>query len=276
MTGPLHGIGAGDVAATARYGRPGEGRPRFGQAPADDRTVTFHDMRDAAAAPTLGGEGFALFRCPSAVADFEDADEVARTYLPEVQALVRQATGSPHVYMQTNWVLRAETRENGVRQAAGGRFANSMKTGGFVHVDYAPDNVERHARAALDLAGVAERPAGRLLVVTAWRALSRPPQDRPLALVDRRTVAAEDLILEDIVAPGGATWTGYQLAASPRHRFCWWSDMQADELILFVQHEDGHPACSAAPHTAFPDPRCPDGTPPRASIEARAYAFLPG
>lgn len=266
---------AGDVVATARYGQHGETRPRFGQAPADDRPVLFRDMRGAVQAPTLAREGFAMFEHRSTVTDFENADAVASTYLPEVQAVVREATGTPHVYMQANWVLRAETRGYGVSRASGGRFGNSMKTGGFVHVDYSPENVERHARNALDLAGVAERPAGRLLVVTAWRALSPPPQDRPLALLDRRTVKDADLILEDIIAPDGHSWTGYQIAADPAHRFCWWSGMTRDEVILFVQHEDDCSTYSAAPHTAFLDPRCPPGTATRASIEARAYAFLP-
>ena len=38
-------------------------------------------------------------------------------------------------------------------------------------------------------------------VITVWRAISPPPQDKPLALLDRRTVDPKDLILEQIAAP---------------------------------------------------------------------------
>lgn len=266
-------LAAGDVKALARYGFNDGVRHRFGQAPVDERSVTFHDMRRIDDPPSLAREGFALVRHPTNVTDFEDADQVANVYLEEVRTLICAMTGTDKVFMQHNWVLRAETRNFSSTHLAGDRHVSTMKTGGFVHQDYTAEAAIFWARHSLDHAGVAERPKGRLLVLTAWRALSAPPQDKPLALVDRRTIDPADLILEDIEAPT-ASFTGYQLAYRQDHRFCWWSNMTRDELILFVQYEDGAGPTSGAPHTAFDLPGCPDGTPTRQSIEVRAYAFI--
>jgi hypothetical protein len=50
--------------------------------------------------------------------------------------------------------------------------------------------------------------------------------------------------------------------------------MTQDEILVFLQYEEGRGQTSTVMHTAFSDPRCPAGTPPRQSIEARAYVFI--
>lgn len=264
----------GDVIATARFGIDDGVLRGFGQAPPDCRTVIFRDMRGQSDPPSWSREGFELVSHITSVRDFDDADVIATIYLEEVRALVKRVVGTDQVFMQSNWVLRAETKEHfAVKSAAGGKVAVNMRTGGFVHVDYDAASAEMWALRACSAEGVDKRPKGRLVVLTAWRAISPPPQDKPLALIDRRTVDPKGLILEQIVAPN-VSWYGYQIAANPAQRFCWWSNMTRDEVILFVQHEDGFAGFSAAPHTAFHDPTCPEDTPPRHSIEVRAYAFL--
>jgi hypothetical protein len=222
----------------------------------------------------LSREGFELAHHRSSVRDFEDANAIATVYLEEVRELVKHAVRTDDVFMQSNWVLRAETKEHyATESVVGGKVAVDMRTGGFVHVDYDAPSAERWAQRVYSAEGVANRPEGRLVVITAWRAISPPPQDKPLALLDRRTVDPKDLILEQIAAPE-FTWHGYQLAYNPAYHFCWWSNMTCDEVILFTQYEEGFGSFSAAPHTAFHDPTCSADTLTRHSIEARAYAFL--
>jgi len=62
----------GDVRALTSYVvNAGVARP-YGQAPADDRLVVFHDQRGAADQPGLDREGFCLARHPTSVTDFSD------------------------------------------------------------------------------------------------------------------------------------------------------------------------------------------------------------
>jgi hypothetical protein len=50
--------------------------------------------------------------------------------------------------------------------------------------------------------------------------------------------------------------------------------MTPDEVLVFLQYEQGQGRTSTVMHTAFSDPRCPAGTPPRQSIGARGYVFV--
>jgi hypothetical protein len=89
---------AGDVRAFTSYAvNDGVSRP-YGQGPADDRQVVFHDQRGAADAPALDREGFCLVRHPTSVTDFSDHDQIITRYLPEIGELVRRLTGAPAVF----------------------------------------------------------------------------------------------------------------------------------------------------------------------------------
>lgn len=261
------------VQSTAKYAVQDGVRRRFGQAPADIRMVDYQDMRGVGVQPTLDAEGFALVKHRSGISDFRDAKQVARLYLDELQELLRRIIGTPHVYMQQNWVIRADPWKFVSEEVAPGKIVTSMGTGGFLHIDYDAASAPNLAQRALLAAGVHERPKGRLVGINTWRTFSPPPQDKPLAFLDRRTLRESDLIAQDTVAPN-ASFVSYQIQHSPHHRFCWWSDMTAEELLLFIGFDEAKGATSAVAHTAFDNPTVPSGTRGRESIEARAYAFI--
>src|ERR1700730_3621672 len=76
--------------------RPPEGVPartgRYGKF-----TVRIHDARAFAAELSLDKQGVVLVHQESKVGDFYDADEVRTKYYPEVERLVKQATGAVKV-----------------------------------------------------------------------------------------------------------------------------------------------------------------------------------
>jgi hypothetical protein len=261
------------VQSTARYAVNDGTRRGFGQAPADIRVVEYHDMRSVATQPSLEAEGFALVKHRSSISNFKDGKLVASVYLDELRDLLRQITGSPHVFMQQNWVVRADPWKFVSEEVAPGKIATSMGTGGFLHIDYDAASAPNLARQAMLAAGVHERPKGRLVGINTWRTFSPPPQDKPLGFLDRRTLRERDLIAQDTVVHT-ASFVSYQIQHNPEHRFCWWSDMTGDELLLFTGLDEAKGPTSAVAHTAFDDPTCPPGTPGRESIEARAYVFI--
>ena len=92
-----------------------------------------------------------------------------------------------------------------------------------------------------------------------WRALTPPPQDFPLALCDLRTVREDHLIRADSVgnpANGGESVEFYLAPFDPGHRWCYFSDLTRDEVLLFKQFDTAASGPSGCPHTAFRDPRC--------------------
>jgi hypothetical protein len=267
-------LSGGDVRAFTSYAvNDGVVRP-YGQGTADERVVVFHDLRGAADQPALDREGFCLAGHPTSVTDFSDHDQIITRYLPEIGELLRRLTRAPAVFMQQNWVFRGDDKEVATEAVNERNRVTTMKTHGVLHADYyEQETAEALASMSMKAAGVTERPRGRLLGINTWRSISPPPQDRPLALLDRRTLDAADFVPAVIEGPH-AKLNALQASYNERHRFCWWSDMTPDEVLVFLQYEQGRGQPSTVMHTAFTDPRCPAGTLPRQSIEARAYVFL--
>jgi len=117
--------------------------------------------------------------------------------------------------------------------------------------------------------GLRIRSYSRLMIVQAWRAVSPPPQDVPLALCDRASVRDEDIVIHDYVSDLGNDWESCLLHHSPFHRWYYFPDMTADELILFKGY-DSESRCNArAAHVGFDNRRAQPGAVPRQSIEAR-------
>ncbi len=120
-------------------------------------------------------------------------------------------------------------------------------------------------------------PLRRFAHYNVWRVLSPPPQDVPLAVCDARSVSQEDLLEADAVfdVPGKPEWSfeGLVVRYNPRHRWSYFSDMTPGEVLMFKTNDSDPSHPHHVPHTAFNDPNCPEGVPPRTSIEMRAVAY---
>jgi hypothetical protein len=185
---------------------------------------------------------------------------------------MQQQTGARQVLMGSHAVLRfsEKSREYGSR--------SNTRPARFVHVDSTSNAQSMLLGPLLQSAGLPGPPGRRYFGFNAWRVLSPPPQDVPLTVCDMRTLAETDLVPADAIfdAPGMPEWSfeGYLVHYNPAHRWCYFSDMTPDEVLFFKSFDSaGHPL-QCVPHVAFDNPDCPPGTPPRASVEVRGYAFF--
>jgi hypothetical protein len=265
---------AGTVPGDVNYIARSAERPRYyandhsrDRLSFDPRTVMIADARQAAVAPTLDVEGFAIVPHVSAVSDFRDSAQVAAVHPAEIRRLLLEATGADEVVVNGSGVLRF-----GERSQDSGRLDNSLPAR-FVHIDISD------ATAAIFSARSA--PAGRPILrschYNVWRSFSGAPQDVPLALCDARSLAPEDLLAADAVfdAPDKPEWSfeGLVIAHNPRHRWSYFRDMTRDEALLFKTNDSDAGRAHHVPHVAFDDPGCPPGVPPRSSIEMRGIAY---
>jgi hypothetical protein len=273
------GTGPRRVKAQVNYTAPMSVRARFyandhsrDNLVLDAREVEIEDGRFSPNPPALTREGLMLVRHKSAVRNFRDPDEVARVYAPEVERLILELTGADRVVVNGMGILRF-----GERSPEAGTRMNSWPAR-FIHIDLSdPTGVEFAARS---LPGGLEelQKKRRYAYYNVWRVLSEPPQDVPLAVCDARTLSPEDLMTADAVfdAPGQPEWGFEALLVhyNPRHRWIYFSNMSRDEVIVFKTHESNPAEPHHCPHTAFDDPTCPPGVPPRVSIEIRVHAFF--
>jgi hypothetical protein len=214
---------------------------------------------------SLDGNGFVLVRHPTAMRDFFDAAELKRVYYPEMERLVREASGAKRALMFDH-TLRSG--DEGEREA---RLIREPVLN--AHNDYTEWSGPQRLRDVLpdEAEGLMKK---RFAIIQVWRAINQPIRANPLALADARSVAPADLLVSERRYPDRVGQT-YRLKYSPAHRWLYFPELARDEAIVFKVFDsatDGR--ARFTPHTAFVDPATPAGAPPRQSIEARLLAFF--
>lgn len=238
----------------------------------DPHTVAICDARTLHSPPSLDREGFTLVQHRSGVTDFRSAEQVENRYLDEIAALIQQLTGADEVRASPGAVARYVDRSNAALSS------NTAPAARFVHTDYTDVSAREHFLPQFMPTNEALTRYRRIVVYQTWRALSGPPQDVPLAVADGRSLRREDLVSADTIL--GAEYTYAQsfeytmCRFNPEHRWYYFSAMTPDEVLVFKGYDFDTSRPARLPHTAFDDPSAGPGAPPRASIEARAFAFF--
>lgn len=246
--------------------------------PADNSVYESHrvpilDARPVASRASLDEEGFALVRHRSKVRDFYDTDEIRKTYYPEAERLLIEATGAVKVHVFDHTVRR---RADGRPPLDSGRPGDAGLRGpvGRVHNDFTADSAP--VRLRLELSAQADELLRlRFAVINVWRSIRGPILDAPLAVCDARSLAPGDLVPSDLIYKD-RTGEIYQVRHNAAHRWFYVSALQEDEALLlkcYDSADDGR--ARFAPHTAFEDPGTPANALPRQSIELRTFVFYP-
>jgi hypothetical protein len=243
---------------------PPPGVPRSNTA-SEPHRLAIHDIRPFISAVALDEMGFAAVQQPSALRSFDDEDEIRRSYYPEAEALVREATGADRVFIFDHTVRRHipgfEDRRDGPRQPAlRVHIDHTAKSGPQRVRDLLPDEADEFLR-------------GRVQVINLWRPIRGPVYDAPLAVCDARTVGPDDLVPSDLVY-AHRTGETYSVIYNPAHRWYYLSEMNPDEALLLKCYDSATDRRARfTPHTAFTNPAAPADAPPRESIEIRTLVF---
>ena len=208
-----------------------------------------------------------LERLHSEIEDFYDAESVRAVYYPEVENLVKRVTGAARVVAFDHNVRcapMAKNRENGADLPVK-----------FAHNDYTERSGPQRVRDLLpdEATSLLEE---RFAVINVWKPIRGPVEETPLAACDAQTIRPDELIPTDLKYPG-RTGEVYSLAFSSKHRWLYFSHMQANEAMLLKCYDsatDGRARFTA--HSAFVDPMSPADAPARESIEVRTLAFFVG
>ena len=228
----------------------------------DVREMRIHDGWPLAGWSSLDREGFELHRQPSDVGDFYDDGEVERIHYPEIEGLIRRATGASRVSVFDHTRRSAGDKRIGVRDPVRA-----------VHNDYTPKSGPQRVRDLFpDEAG--DLLNRRFAIINAWHSIRDRVESFPLAVCDARSIEPEDLIATDLVY-ADRVGEVFNLAHNPDHRWFYFPWIEQDRTILlkcFDSAGDGRARFTA--HTAFEDPESPAGASPRESIELRALAFF--
>ncbi|HEX4113535.1 MAG TPA: CmcJ/NvfI family oxidoreductase [Stellaceae bacterium] len=227
--------------------------------------VTMHNGRRHAAGFVLTRDGFHFRRHDTRMKDFFDADEIARVYYPEMEALIKEESGAKRVL-----VFDHTLRTGDVDDREAKKIREPVQR---VHNDYTEWSGPQRVR---DLMGdEAETPLQRrFAIIQVWRPIRLPVESHPLAICDARSIAFDDFVISERRYPNRVGQT-YSVKYDPRHLWYWFPRMRRDEAIVFKVYDslkDGSARWTA--HTSFDDPTSPPDARPRESIEIRTLAFF--
>ncbi len=224
------------------------------------------DARPIADSLDLDREGFALVHQDTEVTDFYDEDQLEKIYKPELEQLVKEVTGASRVVV-FDLTLRAQDAD--IRDKRGVRSPVRR-----VHNDYTVRSAPKRVRDLMPPEEAEDLLTRRFAIVNVWRPLFGPLENKPLALLDARSIAPEDLISTERRAKeriGEVQHVTY----NPDHLWYYFPRQEVNETVLikcYDSNDDGRARFAA--HTAIDDPHEPPGARPRESIEARTFVFF--
>lgn len=238
----------------------------------------------------LDTHGFILGKHSTAIQDFLDKPVVDALYMREVEELVAKLCGATRAAAQ-GWMIRtsADLSARAREKVEGYTHSGGIQPpAGEAHVDY-NELTGRRSAARVYADRFPDGPGyKRYICFSLWRTFSQGPQDWPLAVCDGRTVtdaetASNTLFIVDEFPTGDALTAPVEgedqmIAATifrhrDRHRWWYFSNMAADDVLLFKFQDSDHSVTWRCPHTAFHDTSLPD-TQTRMSIEVRCIAFF--
>ena len=215
--------------------------------------------------PSLDKEGFALQQHPTRVVDFYDEAEVRSTYYAELEQLVKDATGARSVV-----VFDYTVRESAASNRQGMEIHEPVSR---VHNDYTAESALRRVRDVVPAEGLEKLLRHRIVEVNVWRPIRGPLQTMPLGVLDAKSLGPGDLVACDLIYPDRVGEI-YYVAHRAQHEWYYYPEMRRDEALLLKCFDTDASLTRFGAHAAFQHPGTPADAPPRASIEARTFAFF--
>ena len=227
--------------------------------------VSIADGRPGRADLSLDVQGFELADHPTRMRSFYDADELKAVYYGEMERLIAQHTGARRVHLFDHTLRTSDDDDRLAR-----KIREPVKS---VHNDYTHWSGPQRVRDILPDEAEALI-ARRFAIIQVWRAINTPIVRNPLAIIDARSIATNDLIASERRFPDRVGEI-YVIQHNPAHRWTYFPHMTRDEALVFKVYDsetDGRARWGG--HSSFDDPTTPENAPPRESIEIRAFAFF--
>jgi len=238
---------------------PPEGQPQrnFG---VDTHQVELNDVRGREGDFHLDKDAFQVIQnIPSEETAFTDDDHIKATYYPEVEKLLLDNVPGAHKVTLFDHTIRRSNPD--APRAPVQR----------VHVDQTNRSTEW--RVKLHNPDEAdELLKGRYRIINVWRPLNGPVQASPLGFASADSVDDSDLIGVEHRYPHRTGETA-AVRFNEGQKFFYWSGMKNEERLFLKCYDSEDGVGQRVPHTAFVDPRTPEGAPGRESIEVRALVY---
>ncbi|KAI9744139.1 MAG: hypothetical protein M1818_002291 [Claussenomyces sp. TS43310] len=273
-----------DVATTVNYHKDNEdgsppapsyaGRAETFERPVVAHAVNIHDIRGTEDKYGLDTTGFQIMRHKSVETSFVDDEEIKRRYYPEIESILKEATGANRVLIFDHTIRRspADQRSSATPSEKPSEKAAAALRGPVQRVHIDQSYSAGRSRVAHHLPDEAEELLrGRHQIINVWRPI-RTILKNPLTIAEANSVSDDDLVPTKLIYPDREGET-YAVRAGNGHRWFYLNEQTPEEVLLikcFDSKTDGR--ARRVPHTAFVDPER-ENEAARESIEVRALVF---
>jgi hypothetical protein len=241
--------------------------------PLEPHTVRIKDARPIRDQLDLEKQGFMLMDHVSRVSHLRDEKYIDGIYHQEIGEIFYKLSGCDFI-LPYRKILQVR-----LSQRAPGENGNDYtRPASFVHVDYTQYSFndvirwvqkENNMRVRTDYS--------RVVLYQCWRAVSKPPHDFPIAMTDGRSVKpGEWVIMDNLIGPKEIDGNYIETRIgkySPNHSWYYFSDMRADELLLFKGNDTKWGDNQNVLHTGFDNTAKHPNASYRESIETRFLGF---
>ena len=224
--------------------------------------VTMNDIRGHEKEFYLDKDAFQVFQkvdSQMTYDDWADDEKVKSVYYPEVEKFLLDNVPGSHKVTLFDHTIRRSNPD--APRAPVTR----------VHVDQTARSTEWRVKIH-DPEDADELLQGRYRIINVWRPLNGPVQASPLGFASADTVNDNDLVPVEHRYPHRTGETA-AVQHDDKQKFFYWSGMQNDESLFLKCFDNKNGVGQRVPHTAFVDPRTPEGAKGRESIEVRALVY---
>jgi hypothetical protein len=231
----------------------------------EEHDIVIHNGRPIIDTLDLDVQGFAFQRYHTAVKDFYDEAEVLSVYYPEMERLVKEATGCSNVIVFDHTIRVDDSSEADTR-----KVRSPVRN---MHNDFTRNSAPQRVRDLLPEDEAETRLGKRFGSMNIWRPIKGPVETAPLAICGWDSLQESNLIpaerrYNDRI--GGVLHLSY----NPDQNWYYFPKMEREEVVLlkcFDSLDDGTAKWTC--HGSFADPNSPPDASPRESIEIRTLYF---
>ena len=260
------------VAAQVRYinvqWKDDDDAPRIGSRESRRANTSFQDVRIHNVRSELErGEidldrsGFTLTLNPTNFTAFTEPEQVERDYYPQMHDLVCEVSGASAAFAYAH-LIRTEKPID---------FNDGYAR--FVHCDYNIRRLQEMSETLLEKFEVGAEPGSTFVWYNTWQPFDHQVQNNPLACIDWATLPLDDVIDYYYTGRGRESLVAAPVY-NPAHRFCYFDQMETDEVLVMKQMDPRPERSTYCPHTSFDDPTAKPDALPRRSIEMRWLAVV--
>ena len=240
-------------------------------APIVGHEVEIRDARPIVDELSLNREGFILVNHDMPALSETDPLIMQEKYTAEMADFLK-------TYLKAAWVVPYAEGELGttlLRSAATTEAATAegapRKKIPMAHMDFSAQSAPVVAAASAQVHGIAALPYSRMILIQTWCALTPAPQDFPLAIVDGSTVMDTDLSPKDVDGYSQVLWV---LHYNPTQKWYYFSNMERNEIILFLGYDSQRSDYPRAAHSSFDNRAAFPNATPRSNIESRFWVYF--